>query len=199
MESLEALDIGTFYWFQSSHQDWLTPIMVVLTHIGNAKTVIAVLGVILVGLFLKRQYTMAAALLTSALLGLGINYAVKNMVQRARPDLAEEQQLVREPTTFSFPSGHSGNSMSTYFGAALLFARRFKVRRRQVLLPSAAFLLCLAIGISRLYLGVHWLTDVLAGWSLGLACALFACWIDRRRPVTIAQPTIDPAERPFVV
>ena len=75
-------------------------------------------------------------------------------------------------------------STVTYLTLAVLLARIHRNRRTKIYLISVAILLCLAIGISRVYLGVHWPTDVLAGWTAGgvwaLLCWQIARWLQRR-------------------
>jgi undecaprenyl-diphosphatase len=72
-------------------------------------------------------------------------------------------------STFSFPSGHSLVSLAVYGSVALLLARRVRSPGRRALLFAGTALLVLAIGFSRLYLGVHFLSDVLAGYAAGAA------------------------------
>jgi undecaprenyl-diphosphatase len=94
--------------------------------------------------------------------------------------------------TASFPSGHAMLAAVVYLTLGALLAR---VQPRLVLklyLLGLAILLTIAVGVSRVYLGVHWPTDVLAGWTLGAAWALFcwaaALWLQRRGQVESAGP-----------
>lgn len=96
--------------------------------------------------------------------------ALKRIVGRPRPQLWE--RTVDRPVDFSFPSGHAEASASFYPLLAFLLARRFP--RRAVPIWSAAVGLALFVGLGRLYLGVHWPTDVLAGWALGAGLAALA-------------------------
>ena len=100
----------------------------------------------------------------------------KDLVGRKRPEVA--WRVGDLPESPSFPSGHSLESMTLYGALGLAAGRRL---RRPWLRVSAAVLgLCLPllIGFSRVYLGVHYLTDVLAGWGVGLALAVLAAWAD---------------------
>jgi undecaprenyl-diphosphatase len=103
--------------------------------------------------------------LLSTLLKLGFD--------RPRPDLVAHLVDVR---TLSFPSGHAMLSAVTYLTIGVLVARVSPKRRIKVYVTAVALVLTLAIGLSRVYLGVHWPTDVLAGWSIGAAWAM-ACWL----------------------
>ena len=90
------------------------------------------------------------------------------------PVLAAHYLLLHltEAYSSSFPSGHAMNSALTYLTLAALLARTQKNRRVRVYLIAVAALLTLSIGFSRVYLGVHWPTDVIAGWCVGAAWAL---------------------------
>lgn len=77
--------------------------------------------------------------------------------------------------SLSFPSGHAANSAVVYLSLAVLASRAAPGRAPRAYLAGCAALLVVAIGLSRIYLGVHWPTDVLAGWSLGGGWACL-CW-----------------------
>lgn len=96
---------------------------------------------------------------------------VKHLIHRPRPDLVPHHDLVYSS---SFPSGHATMSPVVYFTLAVIVAAGERDRPTRALLFAGATLLVVAIGVSRVYLGVHWPTDVLAGWALGGAIALAA-------------------------
>jgi undecaprenyl-diphosphatase len=89
--------------------------------------------------------------------------------------------------TASFPSGHSMMAAVTYLTLATLVARVLPTRALKIYVLTLAILVTLAVGISRVYLGVHWPTDVLAGWTAGAAWALawwlFARWLAPRTDI----------------
>ncbi len=91
---------------------------------------------------------------------------------RPRPDLVPHGSITY---TSSFPSGHAMMAAVTYLTLAALLAREQPRRRMRAYLLAVAVIVTLAVGISRVYLGVHWPTDVLAGWAAGAAWALM-CW-----------------------
>ncbi len=178
MEYVQAADGDTLFWFESHHRPWLNVVMKVFTHLGNKWTVIGVLLVAVLVFWLCQRRRTACIVLATAVLGLAISQAVKYTVQRPRPDVA--WRLLDRPSEPSFPSGHSLNSMAIYGAIALTASRTLRRRVVRGLVIALGLGLPLLIGISRPYLGVHYPTDVLAGWMLGLACALLAYMADSR-------------------
>lgn len=104
--------------------------------------------------------------------GVALSMLLKAGFDRPRPDLVPHGQTVY---TSSFPSGHSMMSAVTFLTLGALLASAQTSLRLKAYLIGLASLLTVAVGLSRIYLGVHWPTDVLAGWTAGAAWAL-ACW-----------------------
>ncbi len=124
-----------------------------------------------------------------------VSVVLKDQFDRPRPQLVPHETQV---FTASFPSGHS--AMSALFlltlGAAVAAAQRR--RTATVYMVAVAAALALLIGASRVYLGVHWPTDVLAGWTFGIAWAAGGWWIYRfrqRRRTQRATAGLEPAKR----
>lgn len=115
------------------------------------------------------------ALFTLLAIGSGVllSFLLKEGFDRPRPDLVPHEAGVY---TASFPSGHSMMAAVTYLTLALLIARTQSRKRVKFYLLVLALLVTIAIGISRVYVGVHWPTDVLAGWTAGGVWALL-CWM----------------------
>lgn len=116
----------------------------------------------------------AAALLVVVAVvgGMAINSLLKIQFARPRPDLFVPAAKV---FTASFPSGHAALSAITYLTLAALLARMTASHRLRYYLMALAVTLTFLIGVSRVYLGVHYPTDILAGWCIGSAWALM-CW-----------------------
>lgn len=98
--------------------------------------------------------------------------ALKQSFDRPRPDLVPHGSMVY---TSSFPSGHSTMAAAVYLTLGMVASRFVPRRRVKVLLIGVAILVTGAVGVSRVYLGVHWPSDVLAGWAVGTSWAL-VCW-----------------------
>ena len=160
---------------------WLTTSARDLTSLGST-TVLVFLGLAAIG-FLMLQRRRAAALLVLASVGggLALSNGLKLVFQRARP---EEAFRAVEATQYSFPSGHALISTVTYLTLGALVAHAIRERGLKLYIQSLAVLLALVIGVSRIFLGVHWATDVLGGWAIGGAWAmalwLIVWWIDRK-------------------
>lgn len=117
----------------------------------------------------QRKFGSMVFLLTSVGGGILLSSVAKTLFDRARPDLVPHGSIVH---TASFPSGHSMMAAITYLTLGVLLARVEPQRRLKVFLMSTAVLVTLLVGISRVYLGVHWPTDVAAGWLAGTVWAV---------------------------
>lgn len=145
------------------HTSNLDKIMPLITSLGNVAIVWVIIAAVL---FISKKYRresvmILAALLLATILG---EEMLKHLVQRPRPcaGVPAASLLIGKPLTYSFPSGHSASS----FAAAGIIA--INIKRYRVF----AILLAVLIAFSRLYLYVHYPSDVLAGMLLGIACAV---------------------------
>jgi undecaprenyl-diphosphatase len=150
-------------WLQETARD--------VTALGGFTVLTLVVVLAAAVLWLHRRRAQALGLVIAVIAGEGIAQAIKMLVGRARPDLVPHLDQVYSS---SFPSGHSALSPIVYFTLAGIVAAGERERSLKSLLVGGAVLLVAAIGVSRVYLGVHWPSDVLAGWSLGTAVALVA-------------------------
>jgi len=151
-------------WFETAIMD--------ITALGGF-AVLALVTLLAVGYLLAiNRWGGALMLLAATLGGTAISEGLKMGFNRPRPDLVAH---VVETTSMSFPSGHAMLSAVTYLTIGALIAHTQESRQLRGYVLGAAILLTLLIGASRVYLGVHWPTDVLAGWCLGAAWAL-VCW-----------------------
>src|SRR5688572_9538787 len=156
---------------------WLEEAMRDITALGSAPAlVIAVLAV--VGfLVLAKAWRPAIFTLAASGGGLILSSLLKYTVDRPTPDLVPHGNLIY---TSSFPSGHSMVSAVVYLTLAALVSRMIERKRLKGYALGVAMILTLMVGVSRIYLGVHWPSDVLAGWAAGAAWAL-GCWLIARR------------------
>lgn len=137
-------------------------------------TVLTLVTVVSALIFLFHRKRLHAAVLVGAvLLAQACSSLAKAFYDRPRPDLVSHGSYVYSG---SFPSGHSMMSAATYLTLAMLIASLETRRRTKVLVYTLAVLLVVAVGLSRIYLGVHWPSDVLGGWAFGAAWSLMA-WI----------------------
>ena len=124
-------------------------------------------------LWLTGLRRVALFLVLAIVSGLLLSLALKTGFHRPRPDLVSRGAMIY---TSSFPSGHSMLSAVVYLTGGALLAVVHAARRVRVYLIGCSILATLLVGISRVYLGVHWPSDVLAGWAAGAAWAA-ACWL----------------------
>jgi undecaprenyl-diphosphatase len=148
---------------------WLKATMLDITAIGGT-SVLTLLTIAVAGFLLVLRKAATAGFVLAAILGGAIfSFALKAMFARPRPDLVAHLVAV---DTSSFPSGHAMNSAIVYLTLGILLARTQKGHAVRIYLISVAIALTLAVGFSRVYLGVHWPSDVIAGWCVGGAWAL---------------------------
>ena len=152
-------------WVQEAARD--------ITALGGF-TVLALVAVFATAMLLMHGRRRQALVFGSVVvLTQAASEAIKALVDRPRPTLVAHYDLVYSS---SFPSGHATMSPVVYLTLAAILATGSEHRQVRVLLLGSAALLVVAIGVSRVYLGVHWPTDVLAGWALGCAIALAASY-----------------------
>lgn len=158
-----ALDTQILLAVKHLHSSTLDQVMLGITFLGEPT--VLVISCIGVGLFLLlRGMRSEAMTIAIASLGAGgLNYVLKHIFSRSRPELWDRIIDVR---FYSFPSGHAMISMVIYGLMGYLLATSFPKWR--VWIGIAILLLITAIGLSRLYLGVHWPTDIIAGYTAGL-------------------------------
>ena len=149
--------------------DWLNTAALDVTSLGSI-TVLVILTVLACGLFLSiKHWRQALLLLIASSGGIIITDLLKDVFERERPPVL----LHAAPAIgTSFPSGHATLSATVYLTLGALIAHFAGRRRIRVYALTAAVALSVMVGCSRVYLGVHWPTDVLAGWCVGAAWAL---------------------------
>jgi undecaprenyl-diphosphatase len=160
---------------------WVESIFRDLTSLGS--TVVLAFLTLAAVLYLIIDRKRGAALFVVVAIGGGtlISTLLKNAFARPRPELVAHLVDVR---SYSFPSGHAMLSAVTFLTLGALLARVQSRKRLKAYILGVAVLLTLLVGGSRIYLGVHWPSDVLAGWCLGAAwamlCWLAASWLQKR-------------------
>lgn len=166
----QAFDDAIMGWMGTHRIAWIERSLLEITALGTGLVVMMI--VIISALFLvATQHRFSAFLLLVASAGgLILNVILKSSFDRPRPQLFE---WVTSPSGSSFPSGHAMGSAIVYFTVAYLIARLEKRRWTRALTIFTALLLVLLISVSRLYLGVHYPSDVIAGMVIGLAWAGF--------------------------
>lgn len=154
---------------------WLEEAARDVTALGGFAVLSLLVAVVVGYLLLGRQYPAAALVLASALGGLLVSHLLKGFYDRPRPALVPHLARVSTP---SFPSGHAMLSAAVYLTLGALLARLVGGWAK-LYLVAVAVVLTLLVGVSRVYLGVHYPTDVVAGWSAGSAWAIL-CWLTAR-------------------
>ncbi|MBW6532192.1 phosphatase PAP2 family protein [Sphingomonas sp. RRHST34] len=153
---------------------WLHAALIDVTALGSG-TVLTLVVAGTVGLLLVRRLWLTAALIAAATISGSIIAAqAKHWVGRPRPELVDHLVQV---TGLSFPSGHATNSALVYLTLAGLVAQVADGRAVRSYIFVIAILLTGLIGVSRVYLGVHWPSDVLAGWCAGTGWAALWWWL----------------------
>jgi undecaprenyl-diphosphatase len=167
---------------------WLPTVMRDLTALGGVAALSLLVGFTLLYLMLVGKRHAALFLLVAVLGGLALSQGLKSLIDRARPDLVPGAPL---ELSASFPSGHSMLSAVTYLTLGALLTRIESDRRARPFFLIVAVILTVLVGVSRVFLGVHWPTDVLGGWCLGAAwatiCWTLALWLQRRGRIEAAD------------
>lgn len=140
-----------------------------ISYVGDTKVMLGAGILIGLGFLIKKKYRRAGIMILSVASASVIIVFMKEMFMRARPENASA--IISELSDGSFPSGHAGMAAAFFVSSAYVFAPRVQswVRREMLIVVCAGA--GILIGLSRIALGVHWFSDVLAGWSLGIFLA----------------------------
>lgn len=160
----EAFEFDTHFllWLHQFANPSLDKVMLAITHLGNPNVVVIVVVVSLAILQWQRYFQEARIFAIACLGAFILNTGLKLVFTKPRPELWP--QLISEES-FSFPSGHALGSLVLYGMLAYLLATHYP--RFSQFIYSVAVVAIALIGISRLYLGVHWPTDIIAGYGVG--------------------------------
>ncbi len=155
---------------------WLASSVVDLTALGSG-TVATLIVVLAFGFLVLAKKRRIAVLLVTACAGAGLAISVlKAFYDRGRPEVT---RVIVPAEGLSFPSGHAAIGMALYLTLGVLIAGSLERRALRLYVVAASAGLALLIGVSRVYIGVHYPSDVLAGWTLGLGWALFCGLVER--------------------
>ena len=176
-------------WFARHREPWLTSIMRAVTELGSAALLVPLVLTVAAWFWWRRGTARPAVLLGAAYGGADLlSRAIRALSGRARPPVGF---AVAHFGGHSFPSGHTTDATAVYGMLALVLASATPLWRRRVSVFAGAVAIATAVGITRLYLGAHWLTDVLAGWALGTVWLLVVAAVSQaaaRRPVSPGLP-----------
>ena len=155
-------------WFQEITRD--------ITALGGV-AILTMTTLATAGFFLlRRDFALMMYLLATVGGGIVASSLAKTAFDRPRPDLVPHGSIVN---TASFPSGHSMMAAVTYLTLGAVIAHFLNGRRLKIYVLSLAIMVTIMVGVSRVYLGVHWPTDVLAGWLAGSGWAIACLWGSR--------------------
>ena len=157
----------------SDEQTWLTGMMIDITALGGATIIFMITAAVFFYLLIQKQYEFMWLILIATVGGAILSFGLKELFARERPPLMFHLLTVK---SMSFPSGHAMMSSVVYLTQGALLAKVQSNKNLRIYILLVAIILVFLIGISRVYLGVHYPTDVLAGWSVGLAWASL-CWL----------------------
>lgn len=163
---------------------WLEEAVRDVTTFGSFTFIILSVATVIVFLLLNRQRFAALYVFCAVGGGILMIRVLKMIFSRPRPDLVPHLSHVQ---TASFPSGHTTLSAVVFLTMGAVLAKSQERRSVKIFVLSLAVFLSLAVGLSRVYLGVHWPTDVLAGWCVGSAWAILAWviahWLEHHGPL----------------
>jgi undecaprenyl-diphosphatase len=183
-EPLTVADVQLSAWLHTHALPFLTGAMLVSTRLGSTLVVSCIAAGFAVYLLRQGRFYWLAAALSSVFGGMLLNKILKYAFHRARPHFNDP---IMRLDSYSFPSGHTMMATVLYGALAVYLCSRTTDMRRRVLIIIAACLLIALVGFSRVYLGVHYLSDVLAAIAEGLAwlslclTVVYSVWQQRQR------------------
>lgn len=173
VQKTTSFDENVFSYISQLVNPFRTSLMVFISFLGKHTFLIpANLVLLCYYLFIRKNNRITIRISALALTSLSIMFMLKLSFQRSRPDIP----LLEKVSGFSFPSGHALMSVTFYGLLIYIVWKEIKPRWLRLSIIVLLFLLILLIGISRIYLRVHYASDVIAGFAVGLAWLLLALW-----------------------
>ncbi len=156
-------DVRVLDFIHNSSNPLLLSIMKFISFIGSEKFLFPAIGVVIIYTFIQKKHYISQLLLANTLGSWVLNHILKAIIQRTRPF---DYALVKQGG-LSYPSGHSMVTMSMYLAIAYLLSRNIDdhIKKRNIYIVASTVIILM--GISRMYLGVHWPTDIIGGYIMG--------------------------------
>lgn len=164
----DSVEMKLYYALQSD-SSFVYGIMRGFSYLGDTLFVIILCVALMLVTRLSKKYAIPTV--ASVIIGFGLNNLIKVIIQRPRP-IIENCKL--DETTFSFPSGHAMSNISFYAALALCVLLYCNSKKIKKIFVPILFAIPVIMGISRIYFGVHYFSDIISGWSLGI---LTAYWV----------------------
>ena len=188
-------------WFGHEREAAATVLLTTATAIGGSAGLAAIVAVVAAVLLVRKERASAIFLAVTAVAGSLLNTGLKMIFARARPDLASALAVA---ASYSFPSGHAMNSFINFGALAYIALRQPWPWGAKSAALAMALTLVVLIGVSRVYLGVHWASDIAAGWSAGtvwvastvVAFEMLLRLRARRRGAEPTSPVVDVPDKP---
>ncbi|MNH95795.1 Phosphatidylglycerophosphatase B [compost metagenome] len=176
-QKLANFDKSIIDFIRNFESSFLTKVMKGFSWIGSAEVVLILVLVLMVVLYKVLKHRLELFLLVGVVAGSGLlNVLLKLIFQRARPDL----HRIVDATGFSFPSGHSMGAFTLYGIIAFLIWKHLSTPFRRVSVIVLSLIMIITIGVSRIYLGVHYPSDILGGYlASGMWLAIAIWWYQR--------------------
>lgn len=188
----QQVDEAIVQWFRSAEDPalprgpaWLREVGIDITALGSVVVLLLLVSAVSGFLWLQGRTRLLVLLMISTAGGFALNYVMKALFARPRPSVVPH---LREVFTPSFPSGHAALSAVVYLTIGVLLFEVVKGRAARLYCLTIALAASGLVGLSRVYLGVHYPSDVMAGWATGIAwagvCWLAAQYAERRQRLT---------------
>lgn len=173
---VDSLDKAITDGIFSLHTPVLDKVFSFITLMGNTTTIVFVTGLFTIWFCLNKKYRSAHLLLLVVTGSTVSTFLLKLVFVRPRPEI-----LLHQLDTFSFPSGHATAAIALYGVLAYLFLQLPRKTLGRYSALTVLFLLIMLVGFSRIYLGFHYASDVIAGYAIGALWLLFSIWLLRTR------------------
>ena len=164
---MQDIDNAFYNWIQGIQNDTTTEILKVITNLGGIVGLFLITLVVVIVLILLKKRKFAIAITLNLMISSMSYILLKSIIQKPRPPI--EERLIEE-TGYSLPSGHMTNNTAFYVLLIYLVSQNVKNKKLRNTLIVLFGCMPIILGFSRIYLRVHYLSDVLAGFCLGMIC-----------------------------